>query len=287
MSQPQRHKDTEGGTETSVAPMGARLAVGSPFLTQRRKDAKTQRGPGIARFSGGENQARSIAYCPQITQMSYRPGRCRIVITPRSVLGLNRKEREDRKVAVESQSEPPRQGEALAVRRPGTACLSTRAESKLSSRVLRHATCASAGLAPSFFYREMGGQNRRAPGASADENGNGDGCLYPETLPFSPAAGDSIACRSATQASVSRLGLFYRIFASSRLGVFALSAVHIKCDGSAALRLCDSAFFLCVSVTLWFASWPSFVSSCLRGCGGGKWAAISNSEFRIPNSSRP
>jgi hypothetical protein len=92
----------------------------------------------------------------------------------------------------------------------------------LAERRSRHFSSSFNGWvrhAPSPKHAREERQNRRAKGALAGEKTGDDGCLYPESSGFSPAAGDhSIACRSAAN---KRDRLSRSAFASLRLCVFA------------------------------------------------------------------
>jgi len=83
----------------------------------------------------------------RLTQILDRPRRCQTVLRARSILRFYNAKSQRRKEAMELQSSPLRQGEVLAVRRPGTAESGIRAEIKVSTRMPDSAACASAGLA--------------------------------------------------------------------------------------------------------------------------------------------
>jgi hypothetical protein len=141
----------------------------------------------------------------------------------------------------------PTQRLALQKRKP-------RHISSLFNRWERHA--------PSLINKGEERQNRRALGTSAGEKTGDDGCLYPESSGFSPAAGDSIACRSAAKkrdrvSCSATAPLRLCVFAGWR-GGWALRSLRFL-GGWVALRLCGSAplrSFWCSPLVSWCLGGP-------------------------------
>jgi len=106
----------------------------------------------------------------------------------------------------------------------------SKASSRAGFAAQRPALSKSAGLAKSLFHlvdrrdsfspkhEEKERQSRLAPSASAGEKAGWDECSHSEQTGFSPATGDSIACRSAFN---QRLRISGSMLAPLRLCVFA------------------------------------------------------------------